>query len=124
MIDEYHDLGVLNFEMEAGTLFKMGLVYRFAAACVVGIVAQRNDSEQPDLSAKDAAVDSAIQVADRHGRPLEPAAGPADACPRSAPADGQAARRSEACSPRVSSRVARSCVSQPKGARQARWCRR
>ena len=24
MIDEYHDLGVLSFEMEAGTLFKMG----------------------------------------------------------------------------------------------------
>jgi uridine phosphorylase len=62
MIDEYHDLGVLNFEMEAGTLFKMGLVYRFAAACVVGIIAERVDSESPDLAAKDAAVDRAIQV--------------------------------------------------------------
>ena len=32
MIDEYQGLGVLNFEMEAGTLFKMGAVYGFAAA--------------------------------------------------------------------------------------------
>ena len=41
MIDEYHDLGVLNFEMEAGTLFKMGAVYGFAAGCVCAIIAQR-----------------------------------------------------------------------------------
>jgi uridine phosphorylase len=62
MIDEYHDLGVLNFEMEAGTLFKMGLVYGFAAACVVGIIAERVESEAPDLAAKDAAVTNAIRV--------------------------------------------------------------
>ena len=47
MIDEYHDLGVLNFEMEAGTLFKMGAVYGFAAGCVVGIIAQRSEDERP-----------------------------------------------------------------------------
>jgi uridine phosphorylase len=63
MIDEYAELGVLNFEMEAGTLFKMGLVYGFAAGCVVGIIAQRVEDESPDLSKKDAAVDRAIQVA-------------------------------------------------------------
>ena len=63
LIDEYQALGVLNFEMEAGTLFKMGLVYRFAAGCVVGIVAQRNEAEEPDLSAKDRAVDNATRVA-------------------------------------------------------------
>ena len=62
-IDEYHDLGVLNFEMEAGTLFKMGSVYGFAAACVCGIVAQRTEDERPDLAAKDAAVGNAIAVA-------------------------------------------------------------
>ena len=28
MVDEYHDLGVLDFEMEAGTLFKMGVGLR------------------------------------------------------------------------------------------------
>jgi uridine phosphorylase len=63
MIDEYAELGILNFEMEAGTLFKMGLVYGFAAGCVVGIIAQRVEDESPDLSKKDAAVDRAIKVA-------------------------------------------------------------
>jgi uridine phosphorylase len=63
MIDEYHDLGVLNFEMEAGTLFKMGVVYGFAAGCVCAIIAQRTEDEQPRLDEKDAAVDRAIAVA-------------------------------------------------------------
>ena len=63
MIDEYHDLGILNFEMEAGTLFKMGLVYGFTAGCVCGIIAQRTEDENPRLDEKDAAVDHAIQVA-------------------------------------------------------------
>ncbi|MHA3704040.1 nucleoside phosphorylase [Jatrophihabitans sp. YIM 134969] len=65
MIDEYVHLGVLGFEMEAGTLFKMGIVYGFAAGCVCGIVAQRGQAEEPDLSRKDAAVDNAIRVAIR-----------------------------------------------------------
>jgi uridine phosphorylase len=63
MIDEYHDLGVLNFEMEAGTLFKMGSVYGFSAGCVCAIIAQRTEDEQPRLGQKDAAVDRAIDVA-------------------------------------------------------------
>ncbi|MBX3312823.1 MAG: nucleoside phosphorylase [Actinobacteria bacterium] len=63
MIDEYADLGVLSFEMEAGTLFKMGLVYGFAAGAVLGIVAQRTEDERVDLSAKDAAIDGAIRTA-------------------------------------------------------------
>jgi len=63
MIDEYHDLNVLSFEMEAGTMFKMGVVYGFAAAAVVGIVAARQQDEQPDLAAKDSAVDHAVRVA-------------------------------------------------------------
>lgn len=63
MIDEYAGLGVLNFEMEAGTLFKMGGVYGFAAGCVVGIIAQRTEDESVDLQEKDAAIDRAIQVA-------------------------------------------------------------
>ena len=65
MTDEYRDLGVLNFEMEAATLFKMGLVYGFAAGCVCAIIAQRTQREEPDLSLKDAAVDGAIRVAVR-----------------------------------------------------------
>ena len=63
MIDEYADLGVLSFEMEAGTLLKMGLVYGFAAAAVMGIIAARTEDERPDLAAKDAAVDAAIRTA-------------------------------------------------------------
>ncbi len=63
MIDEYHELGILNFEMEAGTLFKMGLVYDFSAGCVCGIIAQRTEDENPRLDEKDAAVDRAIRVA-------------------------------------------------------------
>jgi uridine phosphorylase len=63
MIDEYHDLGVLNFEMEAGTLFKMGVVYGFSAGCVCAIIAQRGEAEEPRLDVKDAAVDGAVRVA-------------------------------------------------------------
>ena len=62
-VDEYAGLGILNFEMEAGTLFKMGGVYGFAAGCVCGIIAQRTEDERPDLAQKDAAVDRAIAVA-------------------------------------------------------------
>ena len=62
-IDEYRELGVLNFEMEAATLFKMGLVYGFHAGCVCGIIAARSEDERPQLEEKDAAVDRAIRVA-------------------------------------------------------------
>lgn len=60
---ELRDLGVLNFEMEAATLLKMGLVYGFAAGCVCAIIAQRTQAEAPDLSRKDAAVAAAVGVA-------------------------------------------------------------
>ena len=63
LIDEYVGLGVLNFEMEAATLFKMGLVYGFAAGCVCGVIAARTAAEEPDLEAKSQAVDNAISVA-------------------------------------------------------------
>jgi uridine phosphorylase len=65
MIDEYHDLGVLSFEMEAGTLLKIGAVYGFAAGCVLAIVAQRTEDEGVRHEAVEAAVDRAIDVAVR-----------------------------------------------------------
>jgi uridine phosphorylase len=65
MIDEYRNLRVLNFEMEAGTLFKMGLVYGFRAACVCGIIAQRTLHEQPQVDVKGLAVERAVAVAIR-----------------------------------------------------------
>jgi uridine phosphorylase len=61
--DESRALGILNFEMESGTLFKMGLVYGFAAAAVCGVVAQRTEDERPRLDLKGQAVDHALQVA-------------------------------------------------------------
>lgn len=63
MVDEYERLGILNFEMEAGTLFKMGGVYGFSAAAVCAIIAQRHEAEEVDLTAKDDAIARAIDVA-------------------------------------------------------------
>jgi uridine phosphorylase len=61
--EEYRGLNVLNYEMESGTLFKMGNVYGFAAGCVCGVIAQRTSSEQVVTTAKGDAVESAIRVA-------------------------------------------------------------
>ncbi|MEM8997061.1 MAG: nucleoside phosphorylase [Acidobacteriota bacterium] len=63
LTEELRHLGVLNFEMEAGTLFTMGLVYGFRAGCVCGVIAQRSDNEHVDLEAKKRAVDGAIRTA-------------------------------------------------------------
>ena len=82
MIDEYQGLRVLNFEMEAGTLFKMGAVYGFAAGCVVGIIAQRGQAEEPlhdvTASAVDGAIRVAVEAADRWSRGDERRSGPAE----------------------------------------------
>jgi uridine phosphorylase len=67
---EYRNLRILNYEMEAGTLFKMASVYGFAAGCVCGVVAQRTASESVVLDAKGAAVDAAIQIAVRAAETL------------------------------------------------------
>ncbi|MBX3009966.1 MAG: nucleoside phosphorylase [Caldilineaceae bacterium] len=61
--EEYRGLNILNYEMECGTLFKMGGVYGFAAACIAGVVAQRTASESIVLEQKGSAVEHAIQVA-------------------------------------------------------------
>jgi uridine phosphorylase len=61
--DEYRHLNVLNYEMESGTLFKMGGVYGFAAACICGVVAQRTSGESIVREQKASAVESAIRVA-------------------------------------------------------------
>lgn len=61
--EEYRALGILNYEMESGTLFKMGGVYNIATACVCAVIANRTQSESPNLEAKDRAVRDAIAVA-------------------------------------------------------------
>ncbi len=61
--DEYRDLKILNYEMEAGTLFKMGLVYGFAAGCVCAVLAERLVAESVDLAVKRRAEQDAVRVA-------------------------------------------------------------
>lgn len=61
--EEYRNLNILNYEMECGTLFKMGGVYGIATACIAGVVAQRTASEAIVLEQKGNAVENAIQVA-------------------------------------------------------------
>ena len=63
MTEEFRHLNILNYEMEAGTLFKMGGVYGFRAGCVCGVVAQRTEGENVVLEAKGDAVERAIAVA-------------------------------------------------------------
>jgi uridine phosphorylase len=74
--DEYRQLNVLNYEMECGTLFKMGSVYGFAAGCVCGVIAQRTEGERVVLEQKTAAVQNAIRVAVRAASLFEPPAAP------------------------------------------------
>jgi len=69
MTDEFAKLGVLNYEMEAGTLFKMGLVYGVEVGCVCAVIAQRVSSldhaasEHVDQERKREAERRAIEVA-------------------------------------------------------------
>lgn len=61
--EEYRRLGILNYEMEAGTLFKMGLVYGFSAGCVCAVLAERVSSEQVFVEQKRRAEENALRVA-------------------------------------------------------------
>lgn len=61
--EEYRQLQVLNYEMEAGTLFKMGLVYGFAAGCVCAVLAERLVAESVNLEIKQQAERDAVRVA-------------------------------------------------------------
>lgn len=60
--EEYRNLNILNYEMEAGTLFKMGSVYGFAAACICAVVAQRIEGENILLEQKKLGVEKAIEI--------------------------------------------------------------
>ncbi len=61
--EEYRQLRILNYEMEAGTLFKMGLVYGFRAGCVCAVLAERLVGEAIDLKVKHSAERQAVDVA-------------------------------------------------------------
>lgn len=60
--EEYRHLNILNYEMEAGTLFKMANVYGFSAACICAIIANRTQSENPSLAQKKITEENAIQI--------------------------------------------------------------
>jgi len=60
---EYQHLNVLNYEMEAGTLFKMASVYGFAAACVCGVIADRTTSENVVQELRVTAEQNSIRIA-------------------------------------------------------------
>jgi uridine phosphorylase len=60
---EYRALGILNYEMESGTLLKQCLVYGIRAGCVLAVVAQRTEAERVVLDVKDTAERAAIAVA-------------------------------------------------------------
>ena len=52
---EWQQLGAVNYEMEAATLFVVAQSFGLAAACVCGVVAKRTDSElvaPPDIYIK------------------------------------------------------------------------
>lgn len=61
--EEYRQLRILNYEMETGTLFKMGLAYGFAAGCVCAVLAERLVTEAVDLKRKQRAEQDAVRVA-------------------------------------------------------------
>ena len=63
MIDEYQALRILNFEMEAGTLFKMAGVYGLGVGCICAVVAARVEAETVSHEAKATAERAAIDVA-------------------------------------------------------------
>jgi len=60
---QYQHLNIINFEMEAGTLFKMGSVYGLATACICAVIAQRTQAEDIDEEKKKTAEENAIRVA-------------------------------------------------------------
>jgi uridine phosphorylase len=61
--DEYTRLNILNYEMEAGTLFKQSSVLGLSAGCVCAVLAERNVDEHIVPEQKEKAVANAILVA-------------------------------------------------------------
>ena len=70
--EQYRHLGILNFEMESGTLFKMANVYGFAAGCVCAVIAERVQAETIDEERKKIAEENAIRVALQAVQDMQP----------------------------------------------------
>ena len=61
--NEYRALGILNYEMESATVFKIASVYGLRAGCVCAVIAQRTEGENVVFAKKEGAVDAAIDTA-------------------------------------------------------------
>lgn len=61
-LQEWQDLGVLNYEMEASTLFTMCSANGWQAACVAGAIVNRTQQETPDESTMKQTEISAVSI--------------------------------------------------------------
>jgi uridine phosphorylase len=76
--EEYRSLGILNYEMESASVFTFSSVYGLRAGCVCAVVAQRTEGEQVVMSAKDDAIEHAINVAIAAASSWQPTPTPAN----------------------------------------------
>lgn len=60
--EEWRSMGVLNYEMEAATLFTMCASSGLRAGCVAGVLVNRNDMEIPDEEAAKQVESTSIQI--------------------------------------------------------------
>ena len=61
-MQEWQDLGVLNYEMESATLFTMCASQGWRAACVAGVIVNRTQQEIPDEATMKKTEVSAISI--------------------------------------------------------------
>ncbi|UJF17673.1 uridine phosphorylase [Vibrio sp. SS-MA-C1-2] len=61
-MQEWQDMGVLNFEMESATLFTMCASQGLRAGCVAGVIINRTQKEIPDQSTMKATETASINV--------------------------------------------------------------
>ena len=61
-MQEWQDLGVLNYEMESSTLFTMCASQGWRAACVAGVIVNRTQQEIPDEATMKKTEVSAISI--------------------------------------------------------------
>ena len=61
-MQEWQDLGVLNYEMESSTLFTMCSSQGWAAACVAGVIVNRTQQEIPDAASMKKTEANAISI--------------------------------------------------------------
>jgi len=60
--EEWRSMGVLNYEMEAATLFTMCASSGLRAGCVAGVLVNRNDMEIPDEEAARQVESTSVQI--------------------------------------------------------------